>query len=157
MIKIVIVGMIMFENQSEFPDENLFTCPPLEANDAENLTMYKFNDRDTAPSKYLEPMINKGKKDPDNDDQRCRMFGHSVYLDYKFIADMIGVKSKISKGTPEKWRYVFEFQGSSSSKILSTPSNRYKNHHTYWHFGNDNIQYKYVCAVDEIRRENNGD
>ncbi len=62
MIKIVIVGMIMFENQSEFPDENLFTCPPLEANDAENLTMYKFNDRDTAPSKYLEPMINKGKK-----------------------------------------------------------------------------------------------
>lgn len=138
----------MFENESKFPDPKEYVCPPEDAKDAEGMTLYKFNNKKKIPSKYMEPMIIKGKSEPKNNKERCRMCGHSVFLSYGFAKDLQD-KSKFAKASNLKWKYVYKIKGGKNSKILSTPSERFKNHHTYWHFGGKLTakDYEYVCDL----------
>ncbi|HHR7598998.1 TPA: hypothetical protein ACS9IM_000882 [Staphylococcus aureus] len=82
----------MYEYESKYPNPNDFQCPPKEANFAEGITFYKCSDTYELPSQYMEPMIEKGSRFPKNNEERCLMCGHSVFVDDKDIFELINKK-----------------------------------------------------------------
>lgn len=145
----------MFENEDKFPSSSEYVCPPIEAQDAEGMILYKFNNIKQIPSDYMEPMIIKGRRKPKNGEQRCQMCGHSVFLNYDFIQDL-KQKSRTTPGVIKKWKHIYQIRGSKNSKILPTPSNNLKNHHTYWHFGEriKAYEYEYIGEIKNIEEKN---
>ncbi|CAC8165484.1 Uncharacterised protein [Staphylococcus aureus] len=139
----------MYEYESKYPNPNDFQCPPKEANFAEGITFHKCSDTYELPSQYMEPMIEKGSRFPKNNEERCLMCGHSVFVDDKDIFELINKKGRIAKGIKDKWRFVFYFEGSQFSKYKFTPSKSNKKHYTYWHYGSNDIIYSYKSAINE--------
>lgn len=96
----------MYEYENKFPDIDTYICPPINSKEACNITFYKCSDTDKLPSDYMRPFIERGKP-PKNDEQRCQMCGHSVFLNVEDITSLLNTKSKLTKGVKDKWRHIF--------------------------------------------------
>ncbi|MCG7420994.1 hypothetical protein MHJ97_11220 [Macrococcus epidermidis] len=129
----------MWYNEDKFP--NNYSCPPADAYN-HNGILYKVSASDEEDDEYLRKTAIEQRNNISNN-KLCQACGHSVFLDKEDIIKSKETSSKVSKGVLKKWKHIYSFKPNLNSKILDTPSKNTKNHHTYWHYGNNNIIFCY--------------
>ncbi|WP_047532354.1 hypothetical protein [Staphylococcus schweitzeri] len=139
----------MFENEDKFPNKNEYVCPPNNASSAHGKTLYKLNNQLEIPSDYLKPMIQKGNRPFKTGKDKCLACGHSIFENIEDIKKTYKKIKKLAKPFHKEWKYIVSFEGSSGSKFLKTPSKSNKYHCTYWHFGSEILNYRFVHELEE--------
>lgn len=134
----------MWLNEDKFPKD--FTCPPANAYQYTDI-LYKVSTSIDERDSYLRKTFIETKDNFNNQARLCQACGHSVYTSADDIINTLNRSGKTNKGLSKKWKHIYSFKPGIKGKVLDTPSKNSKNHHTYWHHGNNAIIF---CYVDKL-------